>query len=134
MGNSQGNQNDSTNVSEKQRKASTVRGRVLARFRSRNSLQSKDNTVVNCDNEFTNIQTERPTNVYDVYETADVQSFEQVDKKRISQISQGADSAKDAMDLGKFEFLYSLLLLLVSFFIVNFNDGCFNECYSLAYV
>lgn len=100
MGNTQGNQNENRNLSEKQRKASTVRGRVLARFKSRNSLQTKENTVVfNCDNEFTNIQTERNN---DAYETADIHSYEQNDK-RISQISQGADSAKDALDFGKFK-------------------------------
>ncbi|KAG4074898.1 hypothetical protein HA402_009323 [Bradysia odoriphaga] len=99
MGNSQGNQNETSNLSEKQRKASTVRGRVLARFKSRNSLQTRDNIVdplsaLNCDNEFTNIRTES-TN--DVHESAGIHSFDIVDK-RISQISQGADSAKDALD------------------------------------
>lgn len=104
MGNSQGNQNDSRN--EKPRKSSTVRGRVLARFKSRTSLQTKDNTVesstvvVDCDNEFTNIQNESTKNVS--HETADVHSTENVNDKRISQISMGADSAKDALDFGKF--------------------------------
>lgn len=108
MGNShsQGNQNDNSNSSEKQRKSSTVRGRVLARFKSRNNLQTKEITVesspANCDDEFTNIQAERKIDVH-VRETADIHSCEKADK-RISQISQGADSAKDALDFGKFKF------------------------------
>lgn len=98
MGNTQGNQNDNRSSSERQqRKASTVRGRVLARFKSRNSLATKDNTVVNCDNEFTNIQSYGRN---DVHETADIHSVDKV-YKRISQISQGADSAKDALDYGE---------------------------------
>ncbi|KAJ6648193.1 hypothetical protein Bhyg_03419, partial [Pseudolycoriella hygida] len=87
------------------RKASTVRGRVLARLKSRNSLQARDNnseslTVVHCDNEFTNIRTEIGI---DLHETADRTSCEKAEKanKRISQISQGADSAKEAIDFAK---------------------------------
>lgn len=105
MGNSQASHGDNKTASEKQRKGSTVRGRVLARFKSRNSLATKDiivdrTAVANCDNEFTNIQIRVNTNVH---ETADIHSFEKIDK-RISQISQGADSAKDALDCGMFEF------------------------------
>lgn len=110
MGNTLGNQNDNKSVSDKQRnKPSTVRGRVLARFKSRNSLQTKDSisveplTVLNCDNEFTNIQTARIKKD----ETAGIHSSEKVNK-RISQISQGADSAKDALDCGKFLFLFRI--------------------------
>ncbi len=105
MGNSQGNQSDNRNLSDKPRKGSTVRGRVLARFKSKNGLQTKENivepftTVNNCDHEFTNIQTERPNDRHET--TADFHSFENVVDKRISQISQGADSAKDALDFGK---------------------------------
>lgn len=106
MGNSQGNQNDNRNSSEKQRKSSTVRGRVLARFKSRNNLQTKENTfesstAANCDDEFTNIQAETKIDVR-VHETADIHSCD----KRISQISQGADSAKDALDFGKFKNIF----------------------------
>lgn len=105
MGNSQGNQNETSISSEKQRKASTVRGRVLARFKSRSSLHTRDNTIdplseLSCDNEFTNIQTKSANN--DVHESAGIHTFNRADK-RISQISQGADSAKDALDFGKFE-------------------------------
>lgn len=106
MGNTQGAQNDNKSLNDKQRnKSSTVRGRVLARFKSRNSLQTKDNnvellSVASNGNEFTNIQTERVTK--NAFETADIRSSEKIDK-RMSQISQGADSAKDALDFGKFE-------------------------------
>lgn len=105
MGNAQGNQNDSRNPNEKQRKSSTVRGRVLARFRSRNNLPTNHNTAesaaVNCDNAFVDTRTETE---YNGRETADIHLYEKVGEvdKRISQISQGADSAKDALDFGKF--------------------------------
>lgn len=113
MGNSQGNQNDTNNLSEKQSKASTVRGRVLARFKSRNSLQTRDNNVDPLsDNEFTNIQN---TN-NEVYESAGIHSFDRVDK-RISQISQGADSAKDALDFGKFEIDCRLCCMVILLFV-----------------
>lgn len=122
MGNIQGGQNDNKSLSEKQRnKSSTVRGRVLARFKSRNSLSTKDNiieplTVVNCDNEFTNIQT--VVRVKNVCESADVHSLENIDK-RISQISQGADSAKDALDFGKFKYNLTIYNFFHQF--VDFN-------------
>lgn len=118
MGNTQGNQNDNKNISEKQRnRPSTVRGRVLAKFKSRNSLPTKDIVtveplaVVNCDNEFTNIQTARVKKDV-VYETADIHSSENIDK-RISQISQGADSAKDALDYGKFKLLFCVIRFVI---------------------
>lgn len=128
MGNTQGNQNDNRNVSEKQRKSSTVRERVLARFKSRSSLPIKDNTdVAPCTaanhNEFTDTQT--ITRRDDVREAADIQPFEKVGNvdNRISQISQGAESATDALDFGKFKigvihvyycFVYELILRMIA--------------------
>lgn len=114
MGNSQGNQSDNRTTDEKSRKSSTtVRGRVLARLKSRSSLQTKDASIepfslsptaqideIDCDNEFTNIRYVRRR--HDEYGTADIRSADKV-YKRFSQISQGADSAKDALDFGKFQ-------------------------------
>lgn len=148
MGNSQ-----TSNVSDgkafgKNRKNSNVKGRMLARFGNR-----KSKAVLYAEDEYTNLEQQcngaptasdvdaqardntgldghckMPDYTSDVVVEHRKKSADSEANKRISFISQGADSAKDALDCGKSMLFFSFVVFVVlsrTSFIFYKLDGVF---------
>lgn len=88
------------------RKNSNVKERVLARFTSKKSLKDANVTkleiVCECGGQ-PSVDDETHQQTARTYEQSAVDA---ADEKRFSQISQGADSAKDALDCGEHLYIY----------------------------
>lgn len=129
-----------SNVSNKikgSRKNTNVKDKVLARFTSKKSLL-KDINLTKCENLCENLQQKQQQQheIFNVCQKVVPQkrngTFEQsaviesADTKRFSQISQGADSAKDALDCGEYIYIYlknSNFLFVVIIFLCIFFFG-----------
>lgn len=111
------------------RKNNNVKERVLARFTSKKSLL-KDVNFAKCENLCENEQ--QNENLHACQQTVSEKekrngTFEQTavvettDIKRFSQISQSADSAKDALDCGELLYFHTFENLLEKLFVIIFK-------------